>query len=215
VNEEVTGTKTLEPGIRLARLALMVGLGYLLFATFQPFFSALIWSAVLSYGLHPLYCRLVHLTGNRRTLSAVVMSLAVTVGFILPLAYMSLLIGKELATTYLTVVTSLQQGPGLLEQWRGNSWVSILVGQYVRGAQTNHAWLSQNVTPYNETLRHVAMPESWNMSNLAGLASLDREVIRQAQFLSYLHDFQYIALVIVLLMPLILLIENPMKDKKR
>jgi len=129
VNEEVTGTKTLEPGIRLARLALMVGLGYLLFATFQPFFSALIWSAVLSYGLHPLYCRLVRLTGNRTTLSAVVMSLAVTVGFILPLAYMSLLIGKELATTYLTVVASLQQGPGLLEQWRGNSWVSILVGQ--------------------------------------------------------------------------------------
>ncbi len=93
--------------------------------------------------------------------------------------------------------------------------VSILVGQYVRGAQSNHAWLSQHVTPYNETLRHLTMPKSWSMTSIAGLASLDREVIRQAQFLSYLHDFQYIALVIVLLMPLILLIQNPLKDKNR
>ena len=129
VNDELTGPRTLESGIRLARLALLVGLGYLLFATFQPFFSALIWSAVLSYGLHPLYRKLVRTTGNRTSLSAVVMSLAVTVGFILPLAYISLLIGKELATTYLTVVASLQQGPGLLEQWRGYPWVSVLVAQ--------------------------------------------------------------------------------------
>ncbi|HXH86305.1 MAG TPA: AI-2E family transporter, partial [Nitrospira sp.] len=129
MNDESTGTKALEPGIGLARLALLVGLGYLLFATFQPFFSALIWSAVLSYGLHPLYRKLVRVSGNRTTLSAVVMSLAVTVGFILPLAYISFLIGKELATTYLTVVASLLEGPGLLEQWRGHPWVSVLVGQ--------------------------------------------------------------------------------------
>lgn len=128
-NDELTGAKTLDSGIRLARLALLVGLGYLVFATFQPFFSALIWSAVLSYGLHPLYRKLVRTTGNRTSLSAVVMSLAVTVGFILPLAYISLLIAKELATTYLTIVASLQEGPSLLEQWRGHPWVSVLVGQ--------------------------------------------------------------------------------------
>jgi len=92
--------------------------------------------------------------------------------------------------------------------------VSILVGQYIRGAQSNHAWLAQNVTPYNETLRHLPLPDSWSMSNVVGLAALDKEVLRQAQFLSYLHDFQYIALVIVALMPLILFIENPLKDKK-
>jgi len=90
----------------------MAGLGYLLFVTFLPFFSALIWSAVLSYGLYPLYCRLVRVTGDRRSLSAAVMSVGVTVGFILPLVYVSLLIGKELAATYLSVVTALQQGLG-------------------------------------------------------------------------------------------------------
>ena len=121
--------KLLEPGVQLARLALLGGLGYLLFATFQPFFSALLWSAVLSYGLYPLFSRLVRATGERRTLSAAIMSVGVTVGLIIPLAYVSFLIGKELARTYLSVVTTLQQGPVTLEQWRGHPWVLGLVGQ--------------------------------------------------------------------------------------
>lgn len=129
MSEESAGGKSLEQGIRLVRLALIAGLAYLLFATFEPFFSALIWSAVLSYGLYPLYCGLVRATGNRTSLSAAVMSLAVTVGFILPLVYVALLIGKELAGTYLAVVAAMQQGPSLVEQWRGYPWVSDLIRQ--------------------------------------------------------------------------------------
>jgi DHA2 family multidrug resistance protein len=91
--------------------------------------------------------------------------------------------------------------------------VSILVGQYIRSAQANHALLAQHVTPYTETLRLQPLPELWSMSELTGLASLDREVIHQAQFLAYLHDFEWIALFIVLLIPLILFLENPMKPK--
>jgi predicted PurR-regulated permease PerM len=129
VSEESAGAKAIEQGVRLVRLALIAGLGYLLFATLEPFFSALIWSAALSYGLYPLYCRLVRVTGNRTSLSAAIMSLTVTVGFILPLVYISLVIGKELARTYLSVVASMQQGPSLVEQWRGYPWVSDLIRQ--------------------------------------------------------------------------------------
>ena len=158
----------------IAIWALLVGLGYLLFATFQPFFSALIWSAVLSYGLHPLYRKLVRATGNRTSLSAVVMSLAVTVGFILPLAYISLLIGKELATTYLTVVESLQQRPGLLEQWRGYPWVSVLVGQmqeFERMTGTDlRSVLVGNVADLGSTLVEKLTSVAGNV--LAGLTEL-------------------------------------------
>jgi MFS transporter, DHA2 family, multidrug resistance protein len=93
--------------------------------------------------------------------------------------------------------------------------VSILVGQYIRGAQSIHSVLSQNVTPYNETLRLQPLPDMWSMGDLRGLASLDRVVLHQSQFLSYLHDFEWLALFIVLLMPLILLIENPIRQGKR
>jgi MFS transporter, DHA2 family, multidrug resistance protein len=93
--------------------------------------------------------------------------------------------------------------------------VSILVGQYIRGAQSIHSVLSQNVTPYNETLRQQPLPDMWNMSELRGLASLDRVVLHQAEFLSYLHDFEWLALFIVMLMPLILFLENPLRQRKR
>ena len=129
MNDGETGAKTLEPSTCLASVVLLVGLGYLLFATFRPFLFPLIWSAVLSYGLYRPFCWLVRTTGNRRVLSAAGMSMAVTVGFILPLAYLSFLIGKELAATYLTVVTALRQGPGRLEQWLVHPLVSGLVGQ--------------------------------------------------------------------------------------
>ncbi|MGD8810213.1 MAG: DHA2 family efflux MFS transporter permease subunit, partial [Gammaproteobacteria bacterium] len=90
----------------------------------------------------------------------------------------------------------------LLRKIGSSVGVSLLVGQYIRGAQANHAWLTTHVTPYSETLRHQPLPEFWSMSDLAGLAALDKEVIRQAQFLSYLQDFQLIAFFIVALMPL-------------
>lgn len=127
MNEE--GKQTLDSTARLATLIFLVGLGYLLFATFRPYFSALIWSAVLSYGLYPQYCKIVRLTGDRRSLSALAMSIAVTIGLILPLAYLSFLIGKELAKTYLTVASVLEQGPGVIDQWRVHPWVTAILDQ--------------------------------------------------------------------------------------
>lgn len=121
--------KTLDPTARLVTVILLAGLGYLLFATFRPYLSALIWSAVLSYGLYPQYCKIVKLTGQRRSLSAFIMSLGVTVGFLLPLAYLSFLIGKELASTYLMVVSLLEHQPSVLDNWLAHPWVSGLVEQ--------------------------------------------------------------------------------------
>ena len=127
MNEE--GMKGLDLTARLVTVIFLVGLGYLLFATFRPYLSALLWSAVLSYGLYPQYCRIVRLTGQRRSLSAFIMSLEVTVGLVLPLVYLSFLIGKELAGTYLRVVSLLEQRPGLLDEWLAYPWVSGLVEQ--------------------------------------------------------------------------------------
>lgn len=129
VSDPTKPSRILESGVQLTRLALLVGLGYLLFATFQPFFSSLIWSAVLSFGLYPVYLRLLEKTGGRKYLSAAIMSVGVTVGLILPLVYISFLIGKELTATYLSIVATLQQDPGLLEQWRDTRWVSGVIAQ--------------------------------------------------------------------------------------
>lgn len=93
--------------------------------------------------------------------------------------------------------------------------VSILVGEFIRQSQSNHATLVQNLTPFTETLRHLSLPEAWNMANMKGLASLDKEVIHQAQFMAYLHDFEWLALFIVILMPLVFLLQNPLRDRSK
>jgi len=121
--------KTLDATARFVSVIFLVGLGYLLFAIFRPYLSGLIWSAVLSYGLYPQYCKIVAMTGQRRSLSAFLMSLEVTVGLLLPLAYLSFLIGKELASTYLRFVSLLERKPELLDDWLAYPWVSGLVEQ--------------------------------------------------------------------------------------
>lgn len=174
MKDEAAGANLLDPGVRLARLILLTSLGYLLFATFRPFFSALIWSAVLSYGLYPAYMRLVRATGNRTSLSAGIMSLSVTICFILPLAYVSFLIGKELAATYLTVVASLQEGPGLLEQWRGQPWVAVLARQVQEFEQMTgtdlRSVLVGNLADFGSTIVERLTSVAGNM--LAGLTEL-------------------------------------------
>ncbi len=102
---------------RLARLTLAAVVAYLLFQTFSPFFTAIAWAAVLSYALHPLHRRLVRATKGQKVFSALLMCSAVTVIIILPLLYLSALIGEELARTYKAAMALVSQG-GLFENIR-------------------------------------------------------------------------------------------------
>ncbi len=107
-----------QPG-RVVRTLLAFGIVVLGFALFTPFLSPLLWAGVLCYALYPLYTRLVRVTGGRRALSASVMCLILTVGVIVPLAYLSVLIAEDVTETYRIVVASLREGEQpLLEGWR-------------------------------------------------------------------------------------------------
>lgn len=103
---------------RLARLALAAGIAYLLFLTFSPFFTAIAWAAVLSYALYPLHRRLVRATGGQKTLSALLMCIGVMLVVLLPLLYLSTVVGGELAKTYKFVATLVGEGGSLEEGWR-------------------------------------------------------------------------------------------------
>ncbi|MBL8037507.1 AI-2E family transporter [Nitrospira sp. CMX1] len=129
MSNEPTQSTTAQLWVAITTTALWVGMAYLLFVTFRPFLSGLLWSAVLSYSLYPQYRRITTLSGNRRSLSALIMSVTVTVGVILPLAYLSFLIGKEVAQSYLTIVSALDQGPNMIEQWRVHPWVTMMSEQ--------------------------------------------------------------------------------------
>src|SRR5574341_1103531 len=117
-----------ELAVRLVRIALAFGLGSLLLILFRPFFSILAWAAILSYALSPLHRHLVQATGGRRTISALLMCLLLTVGLILPLVSLSFLIGEELARAYTTITGLVEQGARedalLPEQWRQHPMIA-------------------------------------------------------------------------------------------
>jgi predicted PurR-regulated permease PerM len=67
----------------------------------KPFFSALLWSVVLSYSVWPLYCRLLKLLGGRHTRAALLVALAMFCTILLPLVIVGATLGdnvKDLAT---------------------------------------------------------------------------------------------------------------------
>lgn len=105
--------------VRTVRIVLTIGILTLSVALLSPFVSPLLWAGVLCYALNPVYVRLVRATGGRRTLSALVMCLILTIGVIAPLVYMSLLIAEDVTEAYRIVIASVGEGDQpLLESWR-------------------------------------------------------------------------------------------------
>lgn len=90
--------------------------------------------------------------------------------------------------------------------------VSILVSQLIRGTQEARGALMENISFYNERLRHLTLPDQWNTGTISGLVSLEREVERQAEFLAYLHDFNLMTVLILLLLPLVFLVRGRPRD---
>ena len=86
--------------------------------------------------------------------------------------------------------------------------VSVLVGLLVRNTQENRGVLMENISIYNERLRHLTLPDQWDTGTISGLVSLEREVNRQAEFLAYLYDFNLMTVLILLMLPLVFLVRK-------
>ena len=68
----------------------------------RPFLSALLWGVVLSVSCWPAYCRLLKLTGNRRTLASILMMLGMILIFLLPFV----IVGLTLADNVTALTTA-------------------------------------------------------------------------------------------------------------
>jgi predicted PurR-regulated permease PerM len=83
----------------------------------RPFISALLWAVVLCSSSWPVYRRLLHWLGNRRTLAALVMTLGMILIILLPF----LIVGSTLAENVqdLTAATKrmIQDGPPAAPAW--------------------------------------------------------------------------------------------------
>jgi predicted PurR-regulated permease PerM len=71
---------------RVVALAVAAVLGYVLYLIFRPFIGSIVWALLLAYLLFPLVIRLRRRLGGRRGLAAAILTVAVIVGFGVPVA---------------------------------------------------------------------------------------------------------------------------------
>lgn len=94
--------------------------------------------------------------------------------------------------------------------------VSVLVTQLARSTQSARQVLSENYNQHNELFKHLPLPDKWTLESIPGLLSMEKEIHRQAEFIAYIHDFQLMTLLMVLLLPLVLVLRiRPPGEQKR
>ena len=83
----------------------------------------------------------------------------------------------------------------------------------VRTAGISRGVLVQYVSPYNEIMRHSALPGGGSIADPSSLAPLEAEIARQALMIGYVDVFYLCTLTSLLAMPLILLLGKPARPR--
>jgi DHA2 family multidrug resistance protein len=72
----------------------------------------------------------------------------------------------------------------------------------------NYAHLAELLTPYNKALELQSVTGQWNVDSVRGLASLSKEITRQATLIAYLNAFGLFTTACAMTLPLILLMRG-------
>jgi DHA2 family multidrug resistance protein len=89
----------------------------------------------------------------------------------------------------------------------GISVVTVMLSQ---STQINHSYLAENITPFNTGLAQHYMLQAAGRGVTAPLAVLNGEITRQAATIGYNNDFSIMMWVVILVMPLVFLLRNPL-----
>jgi predicted PurR-regulated permease PerM len=94
---------------------IVLGAGCLL--VMMPFVSALLWASVLAFSSWPLYRRLLAMVGNRRTLAASLMSLALMLVILLPFIIVGATLADHVGQLATAVRKWIDAGPPAPPEW--------------------------------------------------------------------------------------------------
>lgn len=95
---------------QLLLLALLFASFYLLFVIIHPFFSALVWAAVLAVIFHPVNRLSRWALRDRKGLAALLTTVAALLLIVFPFAFLAKLLGKELVDAYKLLERSFAEG---------------------------------------------------------------------------------------------------------
>jgi DHA2 family multidrug resistance protein len=106
----------------------------------------------------------------------------------------------------------LTQGTAIFSLMRnigGSVGVSIVEALFVENTQVIHSSLIQHIRPDNPLTRAPYLGAIYSLTEPHGVAALNAEVTRQAQMIAYIDNFYFMAVIIVLTLPLLLLLRPP------
>jgi predicted PurR-regulated permease PerM len=110
---------------RLITAALLAGLVLLGFRVVAPFIVPVVWAAILAFVTWPAYLRLVNVCRGRRNVASLLMTTAVSLAVIVPIAWLALLLRFELVDlwhdTQALLAGGVQLPPAVLKlPWIGD-----------------------------------------------------------------------------------------------
>jgi len=85
--------------------------------------------------------------------------------------------------------------------------ISLSFTLAVRMARTSYAELAERVTPYSDAFTMPWISGAWNLHQARGLASVSREMARQATMIGYLDAFVFFIVTSLVVLPLVFLIK--------
>ena len=91
--------------------------------------------------------------------------------------------------------------------------IALLANYLASNTQAHHARLVEFVTPYNQAFHHLPLPDIWNLSEPAGLATLEKIINHEAELLAYIGDFRLLAVIIVICIPVVFLMRDPLRKE--
>ena len=128
----------------------------------------------------------------------------VGLGFVFtPLSVAAFSTLSRLHLTQGTAIFSLMRNIG------GSVGVSIVEAMFVENTQVIHSRLIEHIRPDNPLAQGAMLAAPYSLTTPHGIAALNAEVTRQAQMIAYINNFYFMAIMILLTLPLLLLLRRP------
>lgn len=90
-------------------------------------------------------------------------------------------------------------------------YIAASVAEIVRGTGTNYSRLSEQISLLNKSLLLPETLGAWTLDTPAGLASISKEIARQATMIGYLNSFWTYTVVAALAAPLVVFIRREVR----
>jgi DHA2 family multidrug resistance protein len=127
--------------------------------------------------------------------------------------------GLGFVFTQLSVVTFstlprnvLTQGTAIFSLMRnigGSVGISIVEALFAENTQVVHSTLAEHVRPDNPMAQAPLLAAPYSLTNVNGIAALNREITRQAQMIAYIDDFHLMMIIVLVAAPFLLLLRRP------